>query len=108
MEYLINAFIGALRLLVNFDHEVFTIALLSLRVAGTATLTAAIVGIPTAYIIATKEFPGKGALLTLLNTLMALPTVVVGLFCYSLLSRRGRSEERRVGKECRSRWSPYH
>ena len=89
MNYLLDAITGAIRLIFSLDHEVFTIALLSLRVAGTATLAAAITGIPAAYFIATRNFPGKGALLTLLNTLMALPTVVVGLICYSIFSRRG-------------------
>jgi ABC-type tungstate transport system substrate-binding protein len=40
MEYLIDAFIGAFRLIFSFDREIFTIALLSLRVAGTATVVA--------------------------------------------------------------------
>jgi tungstate transport system permease protein len=66
-----------------------TITLLSLRVAGTATVFAALIGVPLAYIVATRHFPGKAAVLTLFDTLMALPTVVVGLFCYAWLSRRG-------------------
>ena len=73
----------------SLDPEVVTITLLSLRVAVSATIIAAVLGIPLAYHVATREFRGKGALLTLFNTLMALPTVVVGLFCYSFLSRKG-------------------
>src|ERR1035438_10640892 len=38
---------------------------------------------------------------------MAKPSAVAMWYCHSLL-KVGRSEERRVGKECRSRWSPYH
>ncbi len=71
------------------DREIFTITLLSLRVAATATVLAAVTGIPLAYYVATREFRGKAALITVFNTLMALPTVVVGLFCYSFLSRKG-------------------
>lgn len=89
MENLIGAFAEALKLIVSFDSEVLTIALLSLRVAGTATLLAAVFGIPLAYAIATRDFPFKGSVLTAFNTLMALPTVIVGLFCYSFLSRKG-------------------
>ncbi|MCJ7499203.1 ABC transporter permease, partial [bacterium] len=89
MEYFYEALKNAFRLIFTLDSEVVTITLLSLRVAVSATIIAAILGIPLAYIIATREFKGKGALLTLFNTLMALPTVVVGLFCYSFLSRKG-------------------
>lgn len=89
MDYLLSAISGAFRLIVSLDPEVVTITLLSLRVAVSATMIAAVLGIPLAYFVATREFKGKGALLTLFNTLMALPTVVVGLFCYSFLSRKG-------------------
>ncbi len=89
MEYLVNATIEALKLLFSLDREIITISMLSLQVALSATFIATIFGIPLAYTIATKEFRFKGALITLFNTLMALPTVVVGLFCYSFLSRKG-------------------
>lgn len=89
MDYIIEAFLGALGLILSLDREVFTIALFSLRVAGTATLLATVIGVPLAYHMATREFFGKRAVLTIFNTLMALPTVVVGLFCYAFLSRRG-------------------
>jgi len=89
MEYLLEAISQSLTLIVSLDPEIVTITLLSLRVAVSATLIAAILGVPIAYLVATREFMGKGALLTLFNTLMALPTVVVGLFCYSFLSRKG-------------------
>ena len=89
MNYIGEALIEALVLIFSLDPEVVTIALLSLKVALSATFVAAVLGVPLAYVVATKEFYGKGALITLFNTLMALPTVVVGLFCYSLLSRKG-------------------
>jgi tungstate transport system permease protein len=89
MDYLLEAITGAFRLIFTFDAEVLTVTLLSLRIAVSATIIAAVLGIPLAYFIATREFRGKGAILTLFNTLMALPTVVVGLFCYSFLSRKG-------------------
>jgi len=89
MTYLTEAFTGAFHLIFSLDREIFSIALLSLRVAGTATVMATLLGVPFAYVIATREFPGKSALLTIFNTLMALPTVVIGLFTYSFLSRKG-------------------
>ena len=89
MSYIFEAISEAFVLIFSLDPEVVTITLLSLRVAVSATIIAAILGIPLAYFVATTEFRGKGAVLTLFNTLMALPTVVVGLFCYSFLSRKG-------------------
>lgn len=89
MQYILDAITGAFVLIFSFDPEVYTIVWLSLRVALSATLVAAVLGIPFAYFVATREFRGKPALITIFNTLMALPTVVVGLFTYSFLSRKG-------------------
>jgi tungstate transport system permease protein len=89
MDYIIDAFLGAFWLILSLDREIFSIALLSLRVAGTATVFATLIGVPLAYVIATRDFPGKRAVLTIFNTLMAVPTVLVGLFCYAFFSRRG-------------------
>jgi tungstate transport system permease protein len=89
MDYIIDAFLGAFWLILSLDREIFSIALLSLRVAGTATVFATLIGVPLAYVIATRDFPGKRTVLTIFNTLMAVPTVLVGLFCYAFFSRRG-------------------
>jgi tungstate transport system permease protein len=89
MDYIIDAFLGAFWLILSLDREIFRIALLSLRVAGTATVFATLIGVPLAYVIATRDFPGKRTVLTIFNTLMAVPTVLVGLFCYAFFSRRG-------------------
>lgn len=89
MDYLLDAITGAFALIFSLDPEVVTITLLTLRVALSAIFIAAVLGVPLAYVVATREFPGKSVLITVFNTLMALPTVVVGLFCYSFLSRKG-------------------
>lgn len=89
MNYIVEALFEAFALIFTLDSEVVTITLLSLRVALSAIVVASVLGIPLAYLVATREFRGKDALLTIFNTLMALPTVVVGLFCYSFLSRKG-------------------
>jgi tungstate transport system permease protein len=89
MDYIIDAFRDAFWLILSLDREIFSIALLSLRVAGTATVFATLIGVPLAYVIATRDFPGKRTVLTIFNTLMAVPTVLVGLFCYAFFSRRG-------------------
>ncbi len=79
----------AFTLLFTLDKELFSIVFVSLRVSCTAIIFSIIAGVPLGFLIAIKEFPGKRMVATILNTLMALPTVVVGLTVYALISRRG-------------------
>lgn len=71
------------------DPELLEVVALSLKLSCISTFLASIVGIPTGFFIAFREFHGKRLLITVLNTLLALPTVVVGLFVYTFISRRG-------------------
>ncbi len=89
MEYLFSGIRDAGRLIVHFNPELLRIVWVSIRVSGTALLFSALAGVPLGFWIAVTSFPGKRAAVTLLNTLMGLPTVVVGLWGYSFLSRRG-------------------
>ena len=57
--------------------------------SGVAILLSAVVGIPLGGLIALRSFPGKRSVVTLLNTLMAMPTVVIGLVVFGLVSRQG-------------------
>lgn len=89
MDYLVNALITALKLIVTFDYEVMNCTLVSLKVSFIAVLFATISGIPLGLLIALNQFAGKRIIITLLNTLMALPTVVVGLLVFAFVSRQG-------------------
>lgn len=73
----------------GFDPEVYQVVWTSLKVSAASTILASVVGIPLGTIVALRTFRGKQAVLLILNTLMALPTVVVGLFFYAILSRQG-------------------
>jgi tungstate transport system permease protein len=84
-----ESFRTALWLIWSLDREVYSAVWTSVSVAGWATLLAALAGIPIGLAIETGSFAGKRAVITLLNTLMALPTVVVGLVVYGFLSRVG-------------------
>ena len=88
MEYIIEGLAKALELIFSLDREIYAIVGRSVRFALTATLLAAVAGVPLGFVIGSKSFKGKPAIITLLNTLMALPTVVVGLLGYAFLSRR--------------------
>jgi tungstate transport system permease protein len=84
-----GAFGQAISLLLSGDSEVWFITWTSLRFSLSSAVIACVPGIPLGVLIALKRFRGRRALLAVLNTLMALPTVVVGLVVYSLISRSG-------------------
>jgi len=79
----------ALRLLFAGNAEVWCAVWISVKVAGLSTSIAALVGLPIGFLVATGRFAGRRCVVVLLNTLMGLPTVVVGLVIYGMLSRRG-------------------
>ena len=89
MDFLIDSLLSALLLICSVDPELFVIIQVSLKVSGTSTIIASVVGVPAGFIIAFQNFRCKRLLITILNTLLALPTVVIGLFVYAFLSRRG-------------------
>jgi tungstate transport system permease protein len=89
MLFFIDSFLSAIFLVFTLDPEVITIVVVSLKVSGASTLVAAVMGVPLGFFIAFGSFAGKRMVITCLNTLLALPTVVIGLFVYSIVSRRG-------------------
>jgi len=89
MDLLIDSFISAILLVISLDPEMVTIIGVSLKVSCASTVFAAFIGVPLGFTIAFNEFPGKHMIITVLNTLLALPTVVIGLFVYAFVSRRG-------------------
>jgi tungstate transport system permease protein len=80
---------GAIGLILSGDPAFLAIVSLSLKVSLTATLIAAIIGIPLGASLAIWRFRGRGLLILLANSFMALPPVVVGLLAYMMLSRAG-------------------
>lgn len=89
MEYILGGMWKALGLIFSLDREIFSISLLSLKVSTIAIFLSSLVGVPLGFIIGSGQFWGKKGLTAIFNTLMALPTVVVGLLVYSLISRQG-------------------
>ena len=80
---------SAVGLILSLDGEVISAVRTSVGVAAWSILFSSLLGIPTGVAIGIGDFPFKRAVITLLNTLMALPTVVVGLLVYGLISRQG-------------------
>jgi len=89
MNPMLDAFGGALALIASGDRVLVQIVLLSLAVSLSAVVFATLLGLPLGAAIAVGRFPGRQAVITLLNSLMGLPPVVVGLVVYLLLSRAG-------------------
>ncbi|MEN9499737.1 MAG: hypothetical protein RIS83_1556 [Pseudomonadota bacterium] len=79
----------ALTLIITADPALAQIVGLSLRVSLMAVLIAALIGLPLGALLAVARFPGRAAVLALMNALMGLPPVVAGLLIYLLLSRSG-------------------
>lgn len=89
MDMIVRGLVEALRMLVTFDPEIYKITWLTLKVSGSATFISLIIGIPLGVTLAWVHFPGRRLLISVVNTMMGFPPVVVGLWVYLLLARNG-------------------
>ena len=89
MSEIVSGFFQAVNLIVTLNPEVMQIAALSLFISLAATIIAAAISIPLGGLIHFHEFRGKRVLIVLIQTLYSVPTVVVGLVLYLMLSRSG-------------------
>ena len=89
MEFLWDAVLNAVQLVARGDREVLQVAALSLKVSTAATLLASCLGVPAGFVLATTQFWGRRLMLSLVNGLLGLPTVVIGLLGFAFLSRQG-------------------
>jgi len=85
----LDAIVSGLGLVATLDLRLWEIVGLSLAVSLSAVVLASVIGLPLGAAIAVGRFPGRQAVVVVLNALMGLPPVVVGLFIYLLLSRAG-------------------
>ena len=79
----------AIELILSGDREVMYITFTSLSLGTASTFFAAVLGISAAMVLRLKRFAGRRAIIIFLNGLMAMPTVVIGLTVYAILSRSG-------------------
>ena len=86
---MLTAFQDALALLTHLDGGVLGIVLVSIQVSLTALLFGTLIGLPLGALLATEEFTGKKSVVITLNTLMGVPTVIIGVLVYLMLSRSG-------------------
>jgi tungstate transport system permease protein len=81
--------LDALALLASREHNVVAIVLLSVTVSGLAVVCATLIGLPLGALIAVSQFRGRSGVVVALNSMMGLPSVVVGVIVYLALSRTG-------------------
>ncbi len=89
MGFLLDGVAGALGLIGRLDSEILSAASTTLRVSLASSLIAGALALPLAVLLVFRRFPGREAVIVLLRTALALPTVVVALFVYALIARRG-------------------
>ncbi len=89
MDIFLQGIIKAIELLISFDAEVLGITWLSLKISGTATFISLFIGVSIGCAVALNDFFGKRVVISIINTGMALPPVVVGLFVTMMIWRSG-------------------
>jgi tungstate transport system permease protein len=89
LGYLGDSLLTALELISGFDSEIRMTVWTSLYTSSCAIVVSALLGVPFGLWLGLNRFRGRQLLVALLNTLMAMPTVVVGLLLFGLLSRQG-------------------
>lgn len=86
---IIDGIRDAMQLLLQFDATVIDAAVRSLWVSLLAVAVASVVGVGVALLLARKQFPGRTILVGMFRVGMSIPTVLIGLLCFGVLSRRG-------------------
>jgi tungstate transport system permease protein len=89
MELIVQGIVKAFELIISFDPEVMGITWLSLKISGTATFISLFIGVSIGTSVALTSFPGKRLVISVINTGMGLPPVVVGLFVTIMIWRSG-------------------
>lgn len=89
MDYIAQGFIQAIKLLLSGNMETYSAIFTTLKVSSLSICMSLLIGIPLGFILGYYTFPGKRQARAVVDTLLALPTVVVGLLVYAFISRRG-------------------
>jgi len=89
MDFIVAGFVRAIELLVNFDHSTYTAISATLQASTCSMLISLGAGLPCGFLLGYFDFKWKRALRTILDTLLALPTVSVGLLVYAFIASKG-------------------
>jgi tungstate transport system permease protein len=89
MDFILEGFFEAYHLLVSGNAETYSAILATVKVSSYSILCSLLLGIPLGFCLGYFDFSGKRPLRTMVDTLMALPTVFIGLLVYAFLTHRG-------------------
>lgn len=89
MDYIVEGFIKAVRLIAAMDEETFDAVITTLHLTGISMLCIMLLGLPLGFALGYFDFPGKKAIRAVFDTMLSLPTVIIGLLVYAFISRRG-------------------
>jgi len=89
MSEIVEGFVQAVNLIVSLNQEVLEITGRTVYISLSATLIGTVIALPVAGLIASREFPGKRGLMYVVQTLYSLPTVIIGLLLFLLISSSG-------------------
>ena len=89
MDFIAEGFIQAFRMLLTMDEETTVIVVTTFKLTALSMAGVLLFGLPAGFLLGYFDFPGKRAVRTVTDTLLALPTVVIGLLVYAFISRRG-------------------
>jgi tungstate transport system permease protein len=89
MDFIADGIVKALQLLFQGDRETFSAVLTTVQVSFLSMSASLLAGVPLGYCLGYLDFPGKKSLRTVVDTMLALPTVFIGLLVYAFISSRG-------------------
>ena len=89
MDYIVQGFSQALQLIFSMDEETWSAVTITIKLTGLSMAVTLLLGLPLGFLLGYFSFPGKGGVRLVVDTLLALPTVVVGLLVYAFISNRG-------------------
>jgi len=89
MEFIFQGFFKAIQLLFGGNIETYSAVFITIKVSSSSMFASLVIGIPLGFLLGYYDFKGKRQLRIVVDTLLALPTVFIGLLVYAFLSQRG-------------------
>lgn len=89
MNYITDGFVQAIGLILSMDEETWSAVVVTVKLTMFSMSVTLMLGLPLGFLLGYLDFPGKRIVRTVVDTLLALPTVVVGLLVYAFISNRG-------------------
>jgi len=89
MDYILTGFIQAIQLILNGDSQTWSAVGATITVSTYSMIASLLLGIPSGFVLGYFNFPGKQKIRLVVDTLLALPTVFIGLLVYAFLTRKG-------------------